>query len=136
MIGQKTGIGFYKYEGRNAVGVNPDLDKLLKQIRQSFGNPKEMKVSDQEIIELLFYPCVNEAYRVVQEKIVYRSSDVDVCSVYGMSFPADYGGLLKWCELQGVKHVYNRLQYWYNKTGQKVFRPCRLLTKLAQTSDK
>lgn len=48
-----------------------------------------MKVSDQEIIELLFYPCVNEAYRVVQEKIVYRSSDVDVCSVYGMSFPAD-----------------------------------------------
>jgi enoyl-CoA hydratase/3-hydroxyacyl-CoA dehydrogenase len=45
------------------------------------------KLSDQEILELIFFPVVNEGCRVVAEGIVDKPADLDVCSVLAMGFP-------------------------------------------------
>ena len=47
-----------------------------------------ISVSDQEILEMILFPVVNEACRVLDEGVVVRASDLDVASVLGMSFPA------------------------------------------------
>lgn len=47
-----------------------------------------LSVSDQEILEMVLFPVVNEACRVLDEGIVVRASDLDIASVLGMSFPA------------------------------------------------
>jgi enoyl-CoA hydratase/3-hydroxyacyl-CoA dehydrogenase len=45
-------------------------------------------VSDQEILEMVFFPAVNEACRLIEEGIVAQASDLDVASVLGMNFPS------------------------------------------------
>lgn len=45
-------------------------------------------VTDQEILEMILFPVVNEACRVLDEGVVIRASDLDIASVLGMSFPS------------------------------------------------
>lgn len=47
-----------------------------------------ISVTDQEILEMILFPIVNEACRVLDEGVVVRASDLDVTSVLGMSFPS------------------------------------------------
>lgn len=47
-----------------------------------------LSVSEQEIVEMLLFPVVNEACRVLDEEVVIRASDLDIASVLGMSFPS------------------------------------------------
>lgn len=46
-----------------------------------------ISITDQEIAEMILFPVVNEACRVLDEGVVVRASDLDVASVLGMSFP-------------------------------------------------
>jgi hypothetical protein len=43
--------------------------------------------SDEEIVEFVLFPVVNESCRVVEEGMVVRPSDVDIGSLFGYSFP-------------------------------------------------
>ncbi|MCI06387.1 peroxisomal fatty acid beta-oxidation multifunctional protein AIM1-like [Trifolium medium] len=47
-----------------------------------------ISITDQEIVEMILFPIVNEACRVLEEGIVIRASDLDIASVLGMSFPS------------------------------------------------
>lgn len=47
-----------------------------------------MKLSDKDIVEMIFFPVVNEACRVLAEGIVVKASDLDIAVVMGMGFPA------------------------------------------------
>ncbi len=47
-----------------------------------------VSVTDQEIVEMILFPVVNEACRVLDEGVVVRASDLDIASVLGMSFPS------------------------------------------------
>jgi enoyl-CoA hydratase/3-hydroxyacyl-CoA dehydrogenase len=44
-------------------------------------------VTDKDIVEMVMFPVVNEACRVLAEKIVVQASDLDIASVPGMGFP-------------------------------------------------
>jgi hypothetical protein len=45
-------------------------------------------ISDEEIVEMIFFGVVDEAARVLDEDVVVRSADLDIASVLGMGFPA------------------------------------------------
>lgn len=47
-----------------------------------------ISVSDKEIVEMVLFPVVNEACRVMEDGVVVRASDLDIASVLGMSFPS------------------------------------------------
>lgn len=47
-----------------------------------------IKISDEEIAEMLLFPVVNESARVLEEGICAQASDLDIATVMGMGFPA------------------------------------------------
>ena len=47
-----------------------------------------ISVTDEEIIQMILFPVVNEACRVLDEGVVVRASDLDTASILGMSFPS------------------------------------------------
>lgn len=47
-----------------------------------------MKLSDGDIVEMIFFPIVNEACRILAEGVAVKASDLDIASVLGMEFPA------------------------------------------------
>jgi len=44
-------------------------------------------ISDEEVVEMIFFGVVNEACRVLDEDVIVRSADLDIASVLGMGFP-------------------------------------------------
>ena len=46
-----------------------------------------VKLQEKDIIEMTFFPVVNEACRVLDEGIAVKASDLDISAVLGMGFP-------------------------------------------------
>ena len=92
------------------------------------------KISKQEIIERVFYPFINEGFKILEEGIAIRPGDIDVVFVFGYGFPAHKGGPMHWAETQiGLKKLYQKLNHYYQKTGRKHFKPSNLLKKCVES---
>mmetsp|Transcript_9633 Transcript_9633/g.17595 ORF Transcript_9633/g.17595 Transcript_9633/m.17595 type:complete len:179 (+) Transcript_9633:150-686(+) len=129
-LGQKTGVGYYKYKGRKGVPDEKGLLPLLTKARE--GKPT-ITVTDQEIAEMVMYPVVNESCRVLAEGMVIRASDIDVVSITGYGFPAHKGGIMHWAQHQGLKNVSAKLASFSQKypEARNFFAPCAKLKELA-----
>ena len=67
-FGQKTGKGYYKYEGGSRAPLpDPEVEKLIDETLQRLGRKKRV-VSDDEILERMMYPMINEGARILEEK--------------------------------------------------------------------
>ena len=49
--------------------------------------PGQSPPTQEQITRMLFMPLINEGFRVLEEGMAQRPSDVDVCYVYGYNFP-------------------------------------------------
>ena len=58
-------------------------------------------IPDEEILERLLHPLVNEGARIVEEGIALRAGDVDMVYINGYGFPAWRGGPMYWAEQCG-----------------------------------
>jgi Mn2+/Fe2+ NRAMP family transporter len=45
------------------------------------------KLPEKDIVEMIFFPVVNEACRVFAEGIAVKAADLDISSLMGMGFP-------------------------------------------------
>ena len=91
-FGQKTGKGYYKYEaGSRAPLPDPEVEKLIDETLQRLGRKRRV-VSDDEILERMMYPMINEGARILEEKVAARPSDIDVIWLYGYGWPIYRGG--------------------------------------------
>ena len=52
---------------------------------------------------------VNEAYRILDEGIAARESDIDLVWVNGYGFPREKGGPMHWARRIGLSEVCRRL---------------------------
>ncbi|KAE8682841.1 Peroxisomal fatty acid beta-oxidation multifunctional protein AIM1 [Hibiscus syriacus] len=75
----------YEIAYPDRIFTSPLTDLMLKDGRN---------VTDKEITEMVLFPTINEAYRVLDEGVIARASDLDVASVLGMSFPSYRGGIM------------------------------------------
>jgi 3-hydroxyacyl-CoA dehydrogenase len=111
-FGQKTGLGYYRYEagGRDALPDSAVLT-LIDEARQKAGiSPR--KISDQDIVERCIYALVNEGARILDEGIAARASDIDIIYIYGYGFPAYRGGPMRYADEVGLYSVLQRLQHF------------------------
>ncbi|XP_075087421.1 glyoxysomal fatty acid beta-oxidation multifunctional protein MFP-a-like [Nicotiana tabacum] len=131
--GETTRKGFYVYDDRRKASPDPEIKKYIEKAREMSGvtiDPKLAKLSDKDIIEMIFFPVVNEACRVLAEGIAVKASDLDISAVMGMGFPPYRGGIIFWADTLGSKYICSRLDEWSRMYGD-FFKPCSYLAERA-----
>jgi enoyl-CoA hydratase/3-hydroxyacyl-CoA dehydrogenase len=131
--GKNNGKGYYIYEKGSKPKPDPSVLPIIEESRRICNimpNGKPISITDQEIVEMILFPIVNEACRVLEEGVVIRASDLDIASVLGMSFPSYRGGIVFWADLVGAKHIYNSLKKWTQLYGN-FYKPSRYLEERA-----
>ncbi|WP_369719444.1 3-hydroxyacyl-CoA dehydrogenase NAD-binding domain-containing protein [Bradyrhizobium sp. LLZ17] len=130
-FGQKTGKGYYKYEaGSRSAMPDPEVEKLIDETLLRLGRKKRI-VSDDEILERMMYPMINEGAKILEEGIAARPSDIDVVWLYGYGWPIYRGGPMYWADSVGLKHIADRLSFYAKETNDPSLEPAPLLKKLA-----
>jgi 3-hydroxyacyl-CoA dehydrogenase len=134
-VGLKVGKGVYLYEeGSRKPIPDPSVLELAKQIAADLG-VAQRDISDQEIIERIIFPMINEGALILEEGIAAKSSDIDVIYVYGYGFPVYRGGPMQYADEIGLKTVYDAMCKYRDELGEhgkNWFEPAPLLKKLAE----
>ncbi|MDB5968734.1 MAG: 3-hydroxyacyl-CoA dehydrogenase [Hydrocarboniphaga sp.] len=129
-FGQKTGKGYYRYDGRTAV-PDPEIEALIEKVSADLGIGRK-PISDDEIVTRILTAMVNEGAFILGEGVARRASDIDVVYVHGYGFPKYRGGPMFWAENQGLAKVYETVQGFHARFG-KLWRPAPLLAELADS---
>ncbi|KAI5650819.1 hypothetical protein M9H77_36824 [Catharanthus roseus] len=131
--GETTRKGFYIYDNRRKASPDPELKKYIEKAREMSGvtvDPKVTKLSEKDIVEMIFFPVVNEACRVLAEGIAVKAADLDISAIMGMGFPFYRGGIMFWADTLGSKYICSRLEEWSKSYGG-FFKPCAYLADRA-----
>ncbi|ERO64155.1 hypothetical protein P308_02590 [Pseudomonas piscis] len=129
--GQKTGRGFYLYEGRNrqddyeVVALAERLADELQVARRP--------VANQEIHDRCLLMLINEGIQLLDEGIALRAGDIDLVWINGYGFPAHLGGPLHYAEQLGLDKVLAGIQHYRRELGEygeMWFKPASLLERL------
>ncbi len=131
-LGQKSGAGFYTYDPETRK-QNFDEASLAVIEREAAAMGVERREIDAgEIVDRLIYALINEGFRIVEEGIAQRPSDIDVVYVYGYGFPAHRGGPMHYADAVGLKEVLARVSEFRERFGDENWTPAPLLEKLAK----
>jgi 3-hydroxyacyl-CoA dehydrogenase len=129
-LGSKVGAGWYRYpSGPRSAQADPEVEAMIVEESHRLGITRR-RIADGEILDRCLYALVNEGARILEEGIVQRSSDIDLCYVYGMGFPARLGGPMHWADGVGLAHVYDAVVSLYRKHDEN-WAPALLLDELA-----
>lgn len=115
-FGQKTGAGYYRYEGRTPL-PNPETQATCEALAAQHGIARRTDITDEEIVERLIYSMVNEGARILEEGIAYRGSDIDVVWTAGYGFPDHQGGPMFLADERGLSQVVQRLDHYAATRG-------------------
>jgi 3-hydroxyacyl-CoA dehydrogenase len=131
-FGQKNGKGYYRYEaGDRKRHDDPEAIAIIAQRAQKLGIKAEMH-SEQEILERCLYPLINEAFRILEEGVAQRASDIDVVWCAGYGFPRYRGGPLFYAEEIGLATVLKGIESYRARFGPMHWEPAALLVELVR----
>jgi 3-hydroxyacyl-CoA dehydrogenase/enoyl-CoA hydratase/3-hydroxybutyryl-CoA epimerase/3-hydroxyacyl-CoA dehydrogenase/enoyl-CoA hydratase/3-hydroxybutyryl-CoA epimerase/enoyl-CoA isomerase len=129
-LGQKSGLGFFRYRDKHGRGEpDPALNELIKDYVT-----KKDRLTPEALTARLFLPMVLEATRILEEKIVRDVRDVDLGLIFGLGFPPFRGGLLFWADTLGAAKIVEMLKP-FEAMGTRM-KPTPLLLELAKTGRK
>jgi 3-hydroxyacyl-CoA dehydrogenase len=127
--GQKTGLGWYRYDENRKPSPDPDLPAILQQVRAEAGiTPRA--IGHEEIVKRLLYALINEGARILEEGIAIRPVDIDIVYVHGYGFPSYRGGPMFYADHLGIPRVLEDIGSLYDAHGT-LWTPAPLLEKLA-----
>ena len=137
-FGQKTGLGWYRYEaGRRDAVPDPAVEQMIVDYRKEIGAQRRT-IDDDEIVHRLIFALVNEGSAILQEGISSRASDIDMVYLTGYGFPLHRGGPMLYADEVGLYNVVDRMKrFAANPHGDPGFwKPAPLLAKLASEGKK
>ena len=102
-FGRKTGAGWYRYEGGKRE-IDPSVTSLVEEASQRRGLTRR-RISAEEIQARIRAAIVNEACKILDERIVERPLDVDVVMMHGYGYPAWRGGPLFEADRIGLQPI-------------------------------
>jgi len=130
-FGQKTGSGYFKYEKGDRTPIpDPDVEKIIVDVATEQGITRR-HITDEEILQRLLYPMVNEGAKILDEKIAIRASDIDVIWVYGYGWPVYRGGPMFWADQIGLRALRDTMVNFQKASGDAFWTPAPLLNRLA-----
>lgn len=101
-LGQKNGVGFYKYEldkkGKPKKSVDTTTYELLKAVQDGSAD-----FDEQEIIDRLMVAFCTETVRCLEDNIVASAGEADMAMLMGLGFPPFRGGACRYIDQVGVK---------------------------------
>jgi 3-hydroxyacyl-CoA dehydrogenase/enoyl-CoA hydratase/3-hydroxybutyryl-CoA epimerase len=128
--GRKSGLGFYLWDkpaGKRLTADTAQIDALISSLRTK----NSVQLTDQEIIERMFYPMVNEAALALKEGITETPNNVDLGMIFGTGFPPFRGGLCRWADDVGVQKIVDRLAEHQKSQGIRL-KPTDALVEVAK----
>ena len=129
-FGQKSGKGFYIYdENRNKLPDN-DVEKII----QEFADNKQIKrreIEKDEILKRCLYPMINEGFKILDEGMAIRASDIDIIWINGYGWPIYEGGPMFYGNLIGFDKILSWLQDMEKEHGSD-FSPSPYLEKVVE----
>jgi len=137
-FGQKTGLGWYRYEaGRRDAIPDPAVEQMIADYRKEIGAQRRA-IGEDEIVHRLIFALVNEGSAILQEGISSRASDIDMVYLTGYGFPLHRGGPMLYADEVGLYNVVDSMKrFAANPHGDPAFwKPAPLLAKLASEGKK
>ena len=96
-LGQKTGKGWFSYEDKRKAVEDPAVLEMAKVHAKRFSIAPRT-ITPQEIVERCMFAMINEGFRILEEGVAVRSSDIDVVWNYGYGFPRYRGGPMHYAD--------------------------------------
>src|SRR5215469_10817548 len=130
-FGQKTGKGYFRYEGGSRTPLpDAEVEKIILDAASRLGINRR-PIGEEEIVERMVLPMINEGARILEEGIAARPGDIDVIWVYGYGWPVWRGGPMHYADQLGLAHIRERLTYYADQSRGETLRPAPLLQRLA-----
>ncbi|MBC4016217.1 enoyl-CoA hydratase/isomerase family protein [Siccirubricoccus deserti] len=129
-LGQKTSKGYYDYDENRRRMPSKEVEQIILDVAEKM-QVRRRRIEDQEILERLLLPMVNEGARILEEGIASRPVDIDVIFVNGFGWPAFRGGPMFWADRMGLRTVRDRLAHYAEVTGDRNLQPAALIERLA-----
>ncbi len=129
--GQKTGKGYFRYDAGSRTPLrDPEVEKIILETSSRFGINRR-PIAEEEILERMILPMINEGARILDEGIAARPGDVDVIWVYGYGWPVWRGGPMYYADRLGPAHIRDRLAFYADRSRDETLRPAPLLQRRA-----
>ncbi|WP_318530258.1 hypothetical protein [Rhizobium sp. TRM95796] len=74
-------------------------------IAQAAADISQRMFTEAEIAGAIVLPMVNEAARILEERVALRSADIDLVKIHCYGFPRWRGGPMHYAELRGLVDV-------------------------------
>ncbi len=130
-LGQKSGRGYYRYDGADRKRTeDPEVIALLQEEAKRLKVPQR-KPGAQEIQERCLYAMINEGALLLEEGVALRASDIDVVYTAGYGFPRYRGGPMFYADTVGLKVIYDKIMEFQQTLDPRYWQPAPLLKKLA-----
>ena len=127
-LGQKTGKGFYIYDEKRNKSPDTEVEKLIIEFSEKH-QIKRREISKEEILERCLYPMINEGFKILEEGMAIRASDIDIVWINGYGWPMYEGGPMFYGQLIG----YDKILKWHQDMEEKFgsdFSPSSYLEKV------
>jgi len=131
-FGQKSGKGYYLYEGQGAAAKatpDPEVEALIACTAQQLGIQRRT-VTDGDVVDRVLIAMVNAGARILEEGVALRAGDIDVTYIYGYGFPRHHGGPMFWGERRGLGWVLEQVRRQQALQG-KFWEPAAFLVQAA-----
>jgi 3-hydroxyacyl-CoA dehydrogenase len=129
--GQKTGKGYFRYDAGSRIPVpDAEVEAIIVEGSAKLGLNRR-PIGEEEIVERMIFPMINEGARILEEGIATRSGDIDVIWVSGYGWPAWRGGPMYYADRLGLARLCDRLTYYADRSGDETLQPSVLLQRLA-----
>ncbi len=126
-LGKKGGLGFYKYENGKEAGIDSSIYAEL-------GLEPRRDMSEKDIQQRAVFVMINEAARILEDRIVAAPGDVDLGMIMGTGFPPFRGGLLRYADKVGLRPIVTELERYQKERGDR-FAPAPLLARKAEAGE-
>ncbi len=129
-LGQKSGKGFYVYDKKRNKSPDPEVEALIREFAES-KQVQRREISKEEVIERCLYPMINEGFKILEEGMAIRASDIDIVWINGYGWPIYEGGPMFYGNLVGFDKILSWLQKMEGEHGSD-FSPSSYLEKVVK----
>ncbi len=103
-LGQKNGVGFYKYEMDKRGKPQKTADEVTYELLKATSDSEKQAFDDQAIIDRTMLAFCNETVRCLEDNIVSTPSEADMAMIMGVGFPPFRGGPCRYIDQMGLEN--------------------------------